>query len=62
MGASLSPLLSAWCPLADVAVVCAGHTSCGAVKAAIADSSDDVLTNMDETRIDVRPLSSPQSC
>ncbi|GAA5904231.1 hypothetical protein JCM8208_006811 [Rhodotorula glutinis] len=41
-------------------IIVMGHTSCGAVKAAIADSSDDVLTNMDETRIDtwLRPIRS----
>lgn len=35
-------------------VVVMGHASCGAVKAAIADASSSVLTDMDETRIDVR--------
>ncbi|KPV73408.1 uncharacterized protein RHOBADRAFT_45985 [Rhodotorula graminis WP1] len=41
-------------------IIVMGHTSCGAVKAAIADSSDEVLTNMDETRIDtwLRPIRS----
>lgn len=33
--------------------VCTGHTKCGAVQAAITSPSKEVITNMDETRIDV---------
>ncbi|GAA5823199.1 hypothetical protein JCM3770_004313 [Rhodotorula araucariae] len=42
------------------AVAHLGHTRCGAVQAAIASPSDEVLTNMDETRIDtwIRPIRS----
>ncbi|BGP11387.1 hypothetical protein JCM10049v2_007292 [Rhodotorula toruloides] len=37
-----------------------GHTKCGAVRAAIASPSEEVITNMDETRIDqwIRPIRS----
>ncbi|BGP43503.1 hypothetical protein JCM10449v2_007538 [Rhodotorula kratochvilovae] len=41
-------------------IVVMGHTKCGAVQAAIASPSEEVLTNMDETRIDtwIRPIRS----
>lgn len=39
---------------ADRSTCLAGHTKCGAVRAAIASPSKEVITNMDETRIDVR--------
>ncbi|CDR46177.1 RHTO0S12e01288g1_1 [Rhodotorula toruloides] len=41
-------------------IIVMGHTKCGAVRAAIASPSKEVITNMDETRIDqwIRPIRS----
>ncbi|BGP35379.1 hypothetical protein JCM10296v2_007215 [Rhodotorula toruloides] len=41
-------------------IIVMGHTKCGAVRAAIANPSKEVMTNMDETRIDqwIRPIRS----